>query len=139
MSSQHSTKLVGTLGIFAGVLCLLSFAVGDNSKLIIPISKVFLVKYFVVIALVNGGIMFIGLGFLTYVGFLVPYYSKDITDREIAKNNVLCIALLVPFWVSLFSTIFILAGSVFWKVLGGALFVYIAHLFSSGIKVIRNA
>ncbi len=105
-NSTFKRKLIGILGIILGLLCFASFLFGNNSKLLVPVSSLFLVKYFVVIAIINGGILFIIFGILNYIEALTPYYTEGITKYEKAKNILCSIVLLIPFWLSFFTTIF---------------------------------
>jgi hypothetical protein len=125
-------------GIILGLLCFASFLFGNNDKLLIPVSSLFLVKYFIVIAIINGGIFFIIFGSLNYIGILVPYYSEGITKHEKAKNHLFGIILLMPFWLSFLTTIFIMSELMLWKVLGSLALLYIGWLLFSSVKVLKG-
>jgi len=137
--SNSSNKLIGALGIVFGLLCLGSFLAGDNTKLIIPSTHIFLVKYFVVISMINGGLYFIVAGVLIYRGIFVPAYAKTNTEHKQtkAKGILLSLFLLSPFLLALFTVIFTIAKSVLWKILGSLALIYIIWLLYSNVRTLR--
>ena len=137
-NSISKRKLIGILGIILGLLCLGSFFAIDRSKLIIPISSLILVKYLIVIGIINFGFSLIIFGVLNYIEVLIPYYTEGITKYEKAKNILFSIVLLVPFWLSFFTTIFVMSKTMLWKILGGLALIYIAWLLYSSVKVLKK-
>jgi hypothetical protein len=135
----NNRKTIGTLGIIIGLLCFTIFFVGDTNKLIIPISKLFVVKYLIVITIINGGFYFIIFGILNYIGFVVPYFTKGITNYDKAKINIISIICLLPFLISLITTIFVLSETILWKIFGSLMLIYISYLLLSSYKVIKGS
>jgi len=137
-NSISKRKLIGILGIILGLLCLGSFFAIDRSKLIIPISSLILVKYLIVIGIINFGFSLIFFGVLNYIEVLIPYYTEGITKYEKAKNILFSIVLLVPFWLSFFTTIFVMSKTMLWKILGILALIYIAWLLYSSVMVLKK-
>ena len=140
---QHSfpnNRLIGILGIIFGLFCFASLLLIDKSKIIIPISNFFLIKYFIVIMILNSGLYFIVAGVLGFLGILVPSYAKTRTEyeRTKAKGILLSAILLIPFWLSFFTTIFVMSKTMLWKILGILALIYIAWLLYSSIKVLKK-
>lgn len=131
-------KFIGILGIILGLLCFGSFFAIDRSKLIISISSLILVKYLIVIGIINFGFSLIVFGVLNYIEVLIPYYTEGITKYEKAKNILFSIVLLVPFWLSFFTTIFVMSKTMLWKILGSLALIYIAWLLYSSVKVLKK-
>jgi len=131
-------KLHGIIGILIGLLCFCSFLIGDNNKLIIQTTDFLLIKYFIVITIANGGILFIIFGILTCMSIVVPYYSEGITKYEKAKNNLLSVIITIPFWFSFFITIFNMSSTFLWKILGGLALIYMVWLTYSSINILKN-
>ena len=139
IESKHNYKAIGILGVVFGLLCLGSFFVGDNTKLIIPVSNIFFVRYFVVICIINGSLYFIIAGILILRGAFVPRLAE--TNREYkeikAKGILLSVFLLSPFLLSLFSTIFTMAETKVWKILGGLAVAYVFWLLYANVRILR--
>ena len=137
-NSISKRKLIGILGIILGLLCFGSFFAIYRSKLIIPISSLILVKYLIVIGIINFGFSLIIFGVLNYIEVLIPYHTEGITKYEKAKNILFSIVLLVPFWLSFFTTIFVISKTMLWKILGSLALIYIAWLLYSSVKVLKK-
>jgi len=139
IESKHNYRLKGILGIVFGLLCLGSFLIGDNTKLVIPISDIFLVRYFVVICILNGGLYFIVAGILILRGVFVPRLAETNSEyKEVrAKGILISLVLLSPFLISLFTTIFTVSETNFWKVLGSLVFIYVVWLLYSNLRILR--
>jgi len=137
--SKHNYKLIGTVGIVFGLIGLGSFLVGDNSKLIIPVSDIFFIKYFVVICIINSSLYFIFAGILIYRGICVPAYAETKVQlkKTKAKGFLLSLFFLSPSVLSLFTTIFTMAESMLWKILGSLAFIYISWLLYSNVRILR--
>lgn len=136
--SSSNNKLKGILGILLGLLCFGSFLAVDNSKLIIPVTGFFLAKYFLIILIINCGIYLIIFGILNFTGVLVPYYSEGITKYERAKHHLIGIILSIPVLMSVSSVIFVVSGSMIWKIAGSLALAYIAWLLFSSAEVLRG-
>jgi hypothetical protein len=137
--SKPNNKLIGVLGIIFGLLCLGSFLVIDRSKLIIPVSNLFLVKYSIIICIINAGLFFTVAGVLISLGIFVPGHDKmNIEYKEIkAKGTLLSAFILSPFLLSFFTTIFVMSESVLWKILGSLALIYIAWVLYSNVRVLK--
>ena len=138
LQGKRGHRATGVFGIIVGLLCLASLFAIDSNKLAIPNSDFFLVKYFLLILMVNGGLFFILFGILYLKGLAVPYYSHAITRYEKAKNNLFAVIFSIPLWVSFLTTIYIVAERVFWKIFAGFLLISIGWLFYSSFVVIRR-
>ena len=104
--STSNNKIMGLFGIMIGLICFISLLITDKSKLVIPISSIFFVKYFLFIVIINCGLLFAVGGILMYKDFFKPNYSDGITKYEKAKNQLFGIVFLIPFWISFSTTIF---------------------------------
>lgn len=137
--SKSNNKLIGILGIVFGLICFCSFLAGDNTKLIIPISNLFLVKYFMVISIINGGMYFIIAGLVILSGIFAPSYAKTKIEHKKtkAKGLLFSVFLLSPFLLSFFATIFSMSQNVFWKILGSLALIYITWLVYSNVRILR--
>ena len=137
--SKHNYKLIGTVGIVFGLIGLGSFLVGDNSKLIIPVSNIFFIKYFVVICIINSSLYFIFAGLLIYRGICVPVSAETQIQlkKTKAKGFLLSLFFLSPSVLSLFTTIFTMAETMLWKILGSLAFIYISWLLYSNLRILR--
>lgn len=96
---MSSNRFIGILLIFLGLIILACFFLFDKNKLIYNESNFSLIKYFPIILIRNGGILFIVLGVLFYKKFLIPYFSEAITKFEKAKNQIFIFS--IPIWISL--------------------------------------
>jgi len=139
IESKHNYRLKGILGVVFGLLCLGSFLIGDNTKLVIPISDMFLVKYFVVICILNGSLYFIVAGILILRGVFVPRLAETNSEykKVRAKGILISLLLLSPFLLSLFTTIFTVSETNVWKVLGSLAAIYVMWLLYSNLKILR--
>ena len=126
-----TTKIIGVLGIIFGLLVLSALIILDWGKLIIPVSDIFVVKYTIVIMFINGGVWFLVAGVLVLIGRFIPQ-----TEYEKARNNLLGMLLASPFFISFVTTIFTLATTAFWKIVGWAGLIYILYLvYDSAMKL----
>ena len=136
---KSKSKVIGILGIILGLLCFGSFFAIDRSKLIIPVSSLILVKYIIIIGIINFGFLLIIFGVLNYIEVLIPYYTEGINKYEKAKNILFSIVLLIPFWSSFFTTIFVMSKTMLWKILGSLAMIYITWLLYCSVKVLKKA
>ena len=139
IESKHNYRLKGIVGVVFGLLCLGSFLIGDNTKLVIPVSDIFLVRYFVVICILNGSMYFIIAGILILRGVFVPRLAETNSEyRELkAKGILISLLLLSPFLLSLFTTIFTVSETNVWKVFGSLVFIYVVWLLYSNVRILR--
>ena len=137
---KSNNKVIGIIGIILGLFCLGSFLIGDNAKLIIPLSSLFLVKYSVVICIINGGLYFSIVGILGLMGIIVPTDALKSTEykRRKAKGFLISAVLLSPLLLSFFTTVFVLSESALWKVLGSLALIYAGWLVYSNITVLKE-
>lgn len=131
-------KLIGILGIVFGLACFLPLVTIENSKLIMQKSVPFLVKYFVIIVLLNGGLGFIVFGILIYIGILVPYYLVGKDEHEKAKHNLLGVIFSVPFLISTTTVIFVMSRTNLFKIIWIFALVYIAWILLSSLKILKT-
>lgn len=138
--SNYGNKLKGAVGVIFGLVFLSSLLIIDKSKLIIPVSNLFLVRYFIVICIINAALWLIIAGALFLMGSLDPANAKDKAEyKEIKAKRVLLNAVLIsPFFISFFTTIFVLSAGILWKVLGGGALVYVAWSVYSNIRVLMS-
>lgn len=139
--SSLNNKLVGTMGIIFGLLALSSLLVFDRSKLIIPVSDMFIVKYSLMILVINGGLWFTIFGILILTESLPnPANARtEIEYRQIKARGFLIGTLSAsPFLISFFATVFVLSTSNFWKIIGGGVFVYVAWSLYSNIRTLTS-
>jgi hypothetical protein len=133
--AEANNKLVGMIGIILGAVFLSSLFFIDRNKLIIPVSELFFVKYFILISMINGGLCFVIAGVWIFMGgVLNPAYVK--TKIEKAKRYILSILLLSPFLISFFTTIFVVSTSNFWKILGSLALAYVVWLLYTNVRVL---
>jgi hypothetical protein len=139
MNESKNYKLIGIIGIIFGLIGLGSFLIGDNSKLVIPVSNIFCIKYFLVICIINSSLYFIVAGILIYRGIFVPAYTvtKVQLKKTKAKGFLLSLFFLSPSVISLFTTIFIMAETLLWKILGGLAFIYVSWLLYSNVRMLK--
>ena len=138
-NSISKRKFIGILGIILGFLCFGSLFAIDTNKLIIPISNLILVKYSIVIGILDFGFSLVIFGILNYIEVLIPYYTEGITKHEKAKNILFSIVFLIPFWLSFFTTIFVVPITMLWKVFGSLALIYIVWLLHSSFQVLKKA
>jgi len=128
-----TTKIIGALGIIFGLLVFSALIILDWRKLIIPVSDIFVVKYTIVIFLINGGVWFLLVGVLVLIGRFIPQ-----TQYEKARNNLLGMLLASPFFISFLTTIFTLASTVVWKIIGWAALIYILYLVYHSLTKLKK-
>ena len=132
-STSLSTKIIGVFGIIFGLLVLSTLIIADWSKLIVPVSDIFLVKYTIVIMLINAGMVFLVVGVLIFFGVFIPQ-----TEYEKARNNLVVMLLASPFFISFFTTIFTLASTAVWKIIGWAALIYILYLVYDSARKLKK-
>ncbi|MEJ2657599.1 MAG: hypothetical protein P8012_10435, partial [Desulfobacterales bacterium] len=119
-----------------GLIILACFFVFDKNKLIYNESNIFLIKYFPIILIVNGGILFIALGVLFYKKLLIPYFSEAITKFEKAKNQIFIFIFSIPIWISLSAYVFFESENKKQKILWSVLLIYFIWIVISSIKIL---
>jgi hypothetical protein len=136
--AKINNRVIGLIGIFFGLICFGSFLVGNNEKLIIPTSNLFITKYFVVISIINAGYYFIIAGLLGFFGIFSTKDSKpeDGYKKLRAKLILLSIILLSPFLVSFFTTLFVMSETFIWKLMGSLAIIYISYMLFENFKVV---
>lgn len=134
INSMANRKLIGILGVLFGLLGIVVISLIDKGKLTLSDSDLFIVKYFVLIGLINCSLYFVIYGLLQFYGFIVPYYSENKTEFDKAKNIVCGIILLSPVWISGTATVFLRSETIIWKILWVCFLLYLALFFWGGIK-----
>jgi len=133
-----SNRFIGILLIFLGLIILACFFLFDKNKLVYNESNISLIKYFPIILIGNGGILFIVLGVLFYKKFLIPYFSEAITKFEKAKNQIFIFIFSVPIWISLSAYVFFESENKKQKILWSILLIYFAWIVISSIKILAK-
>jgi len=134
-----NNKLVGILSVFFGIFGFVAISLIEKGKLIFnDSSDPFIVKYSLMIGLINCCLLFIICGLLLYCGFIVPHYSINKTELDGAKNNVVGIIILIPLWISVTASIFIKPVSITGKIIWVCLLLYFALSLWDGIKKLRE-
>jgi len=131
-------KILGGAGVIFGFLLLALFLLTYNNRLLISASNLFVVKYFLIILIVNGCFYFIVFGFLYYFDVLVPYYSYGISKYEKAKNNFVSIILSSPLWLSLSITIHTLSRNLLWIIVSVLIPLLMLYIFILSVKQIKR-
>lgn len=117
----------GIISIVMGLACFTPFLFSDVTNLIVNESNIFIVKYSLIILLINGGLYFITLGMLILKGEIVPFIcAHDKIDK--IKNSLLGTLFMVPAFLSISLLIFELSNSMAWKVIWS--FIVVAILIS---------
>ena len=130
-SPTLNNKLIGVLGIIFGLFAFSPFIITDGSKLIVPVSDIFLVRYCVVIMLINGGVAFLIGGILAFFGLFIAR-----TEYEKGRNNLLAMLVLSPFFISLLTTVLTQARTLFWNIAGWtALICLLWHVYNNAKKL----
>lgn len=139
--SSLNRKLIGAVGVIFGLLTLISLLVIDRNKFIIPVSDIFIIKYSIIISIINGGLWFTIFGILILTEALPnPADAKnEIEYRQIrAKGFLLGTLSASPFFISFFATILVLSTSNLWKILGGGALVYVAWSVYSNVRILMS-
>lgn len=138
--SKTNYKITGIIGIVIGLICLGSLFSGDNEKLIIRISDFFIVKYAIVISIINVGLFFIIAGIFGCTK--KPSAALKGNEAQIritkAKFTLAGSVLLSPFLLAFFTTIFIMSETLLWKILGSTALLYILWTVISSIRILRK-
>jgi len=137
-TSILKNKLIGILGIVFGLACFSPLFAVEKSKLIMQTSDLFLVKYYVIIVSINGGLGFIIFGILIYFGILVPYYFIGRDEYEKAKHDLLGVVFSVPFLISTTAVIFVMSRTNLFKILWIFVLIYIAWILLSSLKGLKT-
>ena len=128
-----NNKIIGIIGVVFGLLAFSPFFIGDRSKLIVPVSDILLVKYFIVVLFVNGGLFFLLGGILAFLGLSIPR-----TKYEKARNSLIAMAFLSPFLLSFLTTIFTQAKALFWKIAGWATLLYLLLFVYDNVRTLQK-
>ena len=133
-------RYVGIFGILLGIFCFGSFFIGNNENLIVPRSDIFLVKYSILITIINGGFYFIIVGILGLLGvYRLGNSEAQIENKKTkAKGTLLSFIILTPFFLAIFTTIFAISHGFLWKILGGFAIIYLGYLLYKSILTIRT-
>ena len=126
--SSIKRKFLALLAVGLGVFCCLVVPFFYRLEplslegITIGIVNSFIINNCPVIMTVNGGIGFIALGILTYIGILIPAYSYeykdyDNLDYEKAKVNFFSVTAFSPFLYALSVVVIYLGESTMYKVL----------------------
>jgi len=132
-SPTVNNKVIGVLGIIFGLFAFSPFVITDGSKLIVPVSDIFFVRYCVVISLINGGVTFLVAGILAFFGLFIPR-----TEYEKGRNNLLAMLLLSPFFISLLTTVLTQARTLFWKIAGWSALICLLWLVYNNAKKLKK-
>ncbi|NIV11383.1 MAG: hypothetical protein GWN62_08905 [Aliifodinibius sp.] len=135
--SLPNNKVVGIIGVIFGSIGIASLFIGDINDLVIPLSDIFFVKYAVIIGILNCSSYFIVIGVLIFIGKLMPYY-KGVSKYEKAKSHFFTVIFLIPFVISLVSTIIVIKKGVFWSLLGLSIIVYYCWSIYANLRVLKN-
>lgn len=135
---MSSNRFLGIFLMFLGLIILACFLVFDKSKLVFNESNIFLIKYFPIILIGNGGILLIALGVLFYKKLLIPYFSEAITKFEKAKNQIFIFIFSIPIWISLSAYVFFESENKKQKILWSILMIYFAWIVISSIKILAK-
>lgn len=132
-------KLIGILGIVFGLTCFLPFGAVEENKLIMHKSDFFLVKYFLFIVFINGGLFLIVFGVLIYFGIFVPYFFIGEDDYEKAKHDLLGVILSIPFLISTTTVVFVMSRTNLLKIIWIFALLYIAWILLSSLKILKTS
>jgi hypothetical protein len=135
--SLSNNKVVGIIGVIFGSIGIASLFIGDINDLVIPLSDIFFVKYAVIIGILNCSSYFIVIGVLIFIGKLMFYY-KGVSKYEKAKSHFFTVIFLIPFVISLVSTIIVIKKGVFWNLLGLSIIVYYCWSIYANLRVLKN-
>jgi hypothetical protein len=133
-----SNRFIGILLICFGLIILACFLVFDKNKLVYNESNIFWIKYFPIILIGNGGILFITLGVLFYNKLLIPYFTDAITKFEKAKNQIFIFIFSIPIWISLSAYVFLESENKRQKILWSVLLIYFVWIVISSIKILTK-
>ena len=134
-----SHKIIGILAILFGLVAFIPLINFENNNLIFTESKKYLIRYSLIISFISGGLYFIGMGILQYVGVLVPYYLAKDNEYEKAKNHVFSFVLMSPFLFVLSMLLFFESDNLKFKFLWSLMVLFFTWNFASGIKIIRKS
>ena len=135
--SLSHNNVIGIIGIIFGSIGIASLFIGDINDLVIPLSDIFFVKYALIIGILNCSSYFIVIGILIFIGKLVPYY-KGVSKYEKARSHLFTIIFLIPFVISLVSTIIVIKKGVFWSLLGLSIIIYYCWSIYADLRVIKD-
>lgn len=123
-----------------GLFGIVAISLMDKSKFIFAgESDPLIVKYCLMIGLVNCASFFIVYGFLQFYGIILPYYSENRTEFDKAKNKVYGILLLSPLWVSGTAAIFWKSEKFGWKIIWTLFLLYLAISLIIGLKKLKRS
>jgi len=132
---MNKNKPVSLLSIIIGIACLGALFFIDKQKLIGPESENFIVRYFLPIVIINGGIFFIFMGVMCWLGFLVPHYKANKIEK--ARNNFWGGLVAFPIF-TITGAILILSESNKWKIIGVFFIGFYFYLLISGYTFLKK-
>jgi hypothetical protein len=135
---SKSHKIIGILSVLFGLMAFIPFIYFDENKLVWNEANHFIGRYSLVLSLISGGLFFIIMGILQYIGFLIPYYVVGENKYEKAKIHVTTTILSIPILFSLSIALFSESDNTKIKIVWSIMLFYIAWLFISGVKTIKN-
>jgi hypothetical protein len=137
---EYINRSIGVGAIIFGFLSLSSLFVADMSKIIIPVSEIFIVNYSILIAIINVSLWFIISGlWILRGGFKAGDAKNKIEYEETkARRHVLGTILLSPFLISFFTTIIVASTSTFWKILGILALIYVSSQFYLKVRILTS-
>ena len=127
---MRENRIIGIASILIGLFCI-GFIIfyPDEQKLIATWSENIFIRYFIHIMFVNGGIYFVLIGIMFWMGRMIPYFRADKLEK--AKHNFLSSLITLPLFVTV-AMIILTAGNIKWKIIGiFALSFFLYNLFSS--------
>ena len=128
-----NNKLLGLLSIALGALGFVPFFGRGLNGLILTESNIFIVKYFIVILLVNGGLFFALVGILLFHGKFLPA-----NKYEKARNNLISLIFTSPFFASMVVTIITQSQTTFWTIVGWVTLSYLLFQVLNDLKTLKE-
>ena len=134
---MENRKLVGILSFILGTIGIVTVFLIDSDKLVfVGRTDPFIVKYFLVIGIINCGVYFVVYGGLQFFGFILPYYARERTKLDSAKNIVCGIGMMIPVLISGTATLFVKSENLIWKGIWICFVFYLIVSFFNGIKIL---
>jgi hypothetical protein len=128
-------RLISLSSIVVGVVCLCTLFFIDKQKLIGPDSEILIVRYFLPLGIINGGIFFILMGVMCWLGFLVPHYKANKVEK--ARNNFWGSLVAFPIF-TIIGGILILSDSNKWKIIGVFFIGFYFYLLISAYTFLKK-
>ena len=135
---SQSHKIIGILAILFGLMAFIPLINFDESKLVWTESKNFIVRYSLVISFISGGLFFIVMGVLQYVGVIIPYYQVGENKYEKAKTHVASTALATPILFALSTLLYSESDNTTFKIAWTIMLLCFTWSFICGIKTIKT-